>query len=337
MRTKLVTAGAIFAAAATLSCDSSSIDVNASEGTFCEVVSEVVCRDLYQCCTESQIESFLMVTDPRTEDQCRQDVAKSCGVATATLQFSANAGRVKFDAQVADTCLAALLAPSSCTTVGSDLPWVAACMTSPWTGTVADGGTCFFNFDCGSASTCTPAQVCKALPGVNQACPTGVCAPGLFCNGVCTAQGGVGSACTADEECMSPLFCNTTLAMPVCATKVAGGGACESSQECESGQCSPGTCGSGTQECFVDTDCSGMCSNNGMFCTQDFNCGLGTCIGGSGSAVTSCDTAANCPLGETCNLPNKCNHPTCMGPPTCTAQEVVVNYCQAATELTVLE
>src|SRR5205823_13633959 len=52
--------------------------IGTSKDNFCDQIAAVACYDLYQCCAEGEIERFLGVADPRTSDQCRQDLKRIC-------------------------------------------------------------------------------------------------------------------------------------------------------------------------------------------------------------------------------------------------------------------
>src|SRR5579871_3329720 len=123
--------------------------VSTNQSNVCDQLAAVACYDLYQCCAESQIERFLGVQDPRTEDQCKDDLRRACEQRVGIVNASIAAGRAKFDSGVMDGCLKALIAPdNTCSTVDMMLPWTMACMSSAWVGTVAVGGMCLQPFEC---------------------------------------------------------------------------------------------------------------------------------------------------------------------------------------------
>ena len=148
-------------------CGDDGVSVSANAGNVCDEIAKVACHNLYQCCTEGEIEDFLEVNEPRTEDQCREDVQRLCTRATNTLAFSIEEKRVRFDSDVMNNCLEALVAPEgTCATVASKLPWTEACMNSAWIGTVAPEGECLFAHDCagGEDAFCAPNQKCQMRP-----------------------------------------------------------------------------------------------------------------------------------------------------------------------------
>jgi len=136
-------------------------NVDTSADNLCDQIAAVACYDLYQCCPEGLIEQALEIQNPESQDQCESDLHKQCVRALVTFESSLAAKRVTFDASVMNACLKALLPPSNeCATVDTTLPWTDACMMSPWTGNVADGGMCFYNFECAGVGSGT--ATCKA-------------------------------------------------------------------------------------------------------------------------------------------------------------------------------
>jgi hypothetical protein len=75
------------------------------------------------------------------------------------------------------------------------------------TGLVAIDGGCDRNFECVDGSYCDGA-FCRALPGLDQQCPDGMCAAGLYCRGFNMGQRCVpkeidGRLCDGSNECAS--------------------------------------------------------------------------------------------------------------------------------------
>jgi hypothetical protein len=305
--------------------------IGTSEGNVCDQIAAVACYDMYQCCSEGEIERDLGVSDPRTEDQCKQDVVRICERRLATAEASYTAKRVQFDNNVMNGCLKSLLAPSNaCATVDSMLPWAETCMETAWVGQVATGGQCFFTFECANPGTqfCAPDQTCTALPTEGMPCSPQGCATGFFCNGpTCHAQQGPGGACTSTQSCQKDLFCDFSATPPACTAIHDGGQPCTSSAACKSGQCNPGTCAGNGASCFTSANCSKHCSNNNGFCNVDGDCGIGHC---SVTTTQFCSVQGTCPGTETCVLPNMCLPGTCTGNVVCAAVEVTVDYCTGA-------
>jgi hypothetical protein len=306
--------------------------VSANKDNVCDQIANVACYNLYQCCSEGQIESYLKVTDPRSEADCVTDVTRLCEQKIGVVDASITAGRVTFDEKIMNACLKALIVPDdACSSVGSVLPWAEACMDPAWVGTVAVGGMCSRGFECANPGSayCAPNQTCTALPteGMQCAGPGVGCAQGFYCGGgTCHAQIASGGVCTSNLQCMKGDYCNNA-PQRVCAALQAPGQPCTSSQSCLSNQCLPGVCTGTTASCFTGADCGGRCSNNNGFCTQDRDCGSGTCsVGG-----TVCTTPGPCAgAGSTCVFPNTCNLTACTGNIVCADSQVNADYCTGA-------
>jgi hypothetical protein len=316
------------------------VNVNTNADNVCSEIAEVACHNLYQCCTEGEIEDTLQVTEPRTERQCREDLTLKCQRATITLTDSLAAGRVTFNKERMNSCLDSIVAPGdSCGMVVSELPWTAPCMEPAWVGTVAVGDSCFFAHDCAGApdNFCAPNQKCTAKPTGGFPCGTG-CASAFYCGigGVCQPKAAVGGPCTSAVQCQKDLFCDISpgSTMGACAAKLPGGSACTTSDGCISATCIPGKCMGTTQSCFRDTDCSGHCANSSITCTMSSQCSTGTCsVGGN-----SCSSPTQCVAGgtDTCVFPVLCLPGDCIGDPVCTSSLLSVNYCSAVGELPTL-
>lgn len=304
--------------------------ISATKDNACSQIASVACYNLYQCCSEGQIESYLKVSDPRTEDECITDVTRLCEQKIGIVDASIAAGRVTFNASAMNTCLNALIVPdSSCSSVGSMLPWTAACMDAAWVGAVAVGGVCFNNFECADPDNayCAPNQLCTAFPTAGLPCAGLTCAAGFYCGaGTCHAQIPAGGMCTTNQQCLKGNYCNN--AQPrVCAPLQGPGQSCTSNQSCQSNQCLPGVCSGSTTTCFTSTDCGGRCSNNNFPCSQDQNCGAGTCsVGGA-----MCTSPTQCTgIGNTCVFPNTCVLSSCVGKVVCADPEIEADYCTGA-------
>jgi hypothetical protein len=321
----------VLAIAFLLGCGGSSVDINTDQSNVCSQVAEVACHNLYQCCAEGEIEKFLGVSDPRTEAECQVDFTRRCARQIAAFDFGISQKHLKFDAKTMNTCLNALVAPSStCATIESALPWTDACMNSAWVGQQADGDDCLASDECASTdSFCGASQKCVALPGDGQPCSNFGCVTGAFCSaGTCRAQLAAGGACTSSVQCLKGLFCDVSAAQPACAALHAPGDACAGTgnDSCSSTKCNLGTCGTSTQTCATSSTCLGNCGATTTLCNADSQCGAGACsIGGA-----VCFSQAGCiDPGSTCVFPVKCNHPACVGA-VCADSHVVVDYCQGA-------
>lgn len=322
------------------------ITVDATADNFCGEYAEVACHNMYECCTEAQIENELGVSEPRTEVQCREDKTRSCERGTASLRDSLKAGRVTFTADALNSCLDTLLAPSdTCATYVDKLPWTEPCKAQVWVGTVGIGGACFFDHDCqGSPKTaeCGPNQKCVALPVGGFPCVNGACAADFFCNvGICQAKLAEGAPCMNDDQCAETLFCDSAATpMPICTARQPGGSACTSDQGCISDNCVPGQCKVTGQICYNDAQCSGRCADDNSFCNvgMDYMCNTSghcdvvtstTCYGSS--ADSQC-VSAN--AGTKCIFNVACVAGDCVGDPVCTAPLFLADYCAAGLGVT---
>jgi hypothetical protein len=320
----------IVAALIAIGCGGSGVDINSTESTVCSEVAEVACHNLYQCCTEGEIEMFLGVGEPRTELQCRDDVRRACERSTASLQHSIKEGRVRFEPEVMNNCLQSLVAPDgTCAEVVEALPWTEACMNTAWIGTVAVEGECQFSHECAGApdAFCAPTRKCVAKPGHGQPCGSG-CASDFYCSaGICQPRLPAGGVCTSTVECAEDLFCDTTQVMPVCTARGGAGAPCTGSSACESGTCIPGSCaGTIGDSCFEDTDCFGRCADDGSFCNDASDCAIGTCM----MSGFSCSTPTSCGTSDTCIFPVQCLPGDCVGDPVCSVPQITVDYCEDA-------
>jgi hypothetical protein len=326
-----------------VSCGGNGPDIDTTQDNVCDQVAEVACFDIYQCCSEGEIESTLGVSDPRTQAECQTDLATRCRRTAADLEFSAKNKHVKFDSKLMNDCLKEFVAPSNtCVTVEAIKPWVMACKTSPWTGIVAVGGACDFAYECAKDSFCAPNRTCTALPTENMPCTVQGCASGLFCDAAAT--GGpmchpllaAGTACTSTTQCQKDLVCDTAApaGMRTCTALHANGDVCDANFVCSSNFCLPGTCATSGDSCTNDTACGGQCSNSPtVFCSADNQCGTGTCSGTATLCLFPTDCTAS---GSTCVFTNKCNLEKCMGN-VCADAHVTIDYCQGArTELPLL-
>jgi len=311
-------------------CGDDGVDISSSAGNVCSEIAEVACHNLYQCCSEGEIEDFLGVSDPRTEQQCREDVRRLCDRSIARVDAAIEAKRARFDSETMNNCLQALVAPSgTCATVESVLPWAESCMDSAWVGLVADGSQCFGTFECSSTnSVCAPNQMCTARPTAGQPCGAVACADGHFCQaGTCRLQLDEGQPCSSEIQCLDELFCDFAAAPSSCTAVRDGGQPCTGNTSCKSNQCIPGTCSNSVQSCFTNSNCSGRCADDNSICAQDNQCSTGQCS----LTATLCTSPLDCAgVGNTCVFPVRCVPGTCMGSPVCTQAQLVIDYCEDA-------
>lgn len=302
-------------------------DINTSPDSVCSDVAQVACFDMYQCCSEGEIEKALGVSDPRTEAQCVDDVGAICERQLAAFDFSLKNKHVRFDAKLMNACLQAFVAPDdTCVAVTAMKPWTEACMMSAWVGIVGDGETCDFGYECSTDSFCSSNRLCTPLPTDGKPCSIQGCASGLFCDvGTCHPLLAQGATCTSTLQCQKGLFCDTAAVMRTCTPLHANGEACTGNASCTSNNCLPGTCAGTQTTCFTDANCFGHCADDSSFCTTDGQCAAGTC---SISGAT-CFAQADCgTTGGTCNFPVKCLAAQCEGPVVCADPHLVIDYCK---------
>jgi hypothetical protein len=313
-------------------CGDDGVNIDTSADNVCGTIAAVACHNIYDCCTEHEIETFLHVTERQDEDQCKADVQRSCERNEAVLKESLDKKRVKFDANIMNNCLAAVEAPSgTCSEVleQATLPYQDACMRTAWVGLVPADGECQNSYECAGSpdAYCSATQTCVARPGHGEPCASG-CSHEFYCAlNICQPKLPVGASCAAGGVCEDKLFCDTTQTMPTCIEPLAAGSACTTSAACESKDCLPGTCAGTTSTCYKDTDCGGRCADDGSFCSNSGNCAIGTCQ----MTGFSCSTPTQCGTGDTCVFPVACILGDCIGDPVCSTPRVVVDYCDAAT------
>jgi hypothetical protein len=206
------------------------------------------------------------------------DIA-SCEQGTAydgsQVQASVAAGRASYDGEAAGACIDAVAA-LSCAALSRDL---AAC-DDVFTGTLVDGATCWFNFECAS-DRCVKVQcdrqcctgVCMPRSGEGAACQSAIdCAPGLICQG---EGGGLPSTChrrvAAGEDCMTSADCGPDAYCSIvfgpsdipeggtCLQTAAPGLACDGSFPDESCQGVDEFCDPDTQRCVARAAVGAAC------------------------------------------------------------------------------
>jgi hypothetical protein len=303
------------------------VTVIVDETNFCVEVAEVACYNMFRCCTGLQIEEALGITISTTEPECRRDVELICEREFAEIIAAMEKGNVVFLTENAQPCLESLLMPTEdCFTDESELPWARWCEESPFRGVVVTGQECLHEFECTADSYCTPDRRCTALPQLQQPCPQGRCALGLYCDyetGRCASLKAVGSSCGTTGECVEGSFCGSDgVAQPTCQGKRSLGSNCTQGIECQTGVCLPGICSDGS-ECYEDEDCLGNCAQSGDNCASEVQC-PGLCL----NSQTVCESSYDCPGYVDC-VHEDCLR-QCLGQPVCAQPHTVVDYCQAA-------
>lgn len=320
------------------SCGGDGVDATADNAAV--EIAKVVCGNMYQCCSEGEIEDILRVDEPRTQDECVADLSKIFARQKATLDFAVEESRVRFDAEAMNTCLEAHIAPDGECAVVSDIkPWAEECMQSAWVGIVPPGGKCLSRIDCDSDGFCARNQSCTAFAKENEQCDeVKLCGSNLFCDtitttGVCRPRLAADAPCSFDEQCETNLFCNTNLFPSVCTELRDPGESCTDDSVCKSNDCIPGTCTLGGT-CLGESGCRNKCEISGFSCETDVDCGAGTCPDPADPAPDiPCTTNADCtevPGTPACVFPRRCLPNDCVGDIACAEHIVVVNYCQGA-------
>ncbi|MEZ4380885.1 MAG: Dickkopf N-terminal cysteine-rich domain-containing protein [Nannocystaceae bacterium] len=300
------------------------------------------------------------VDDEQVDAIC--DYLVGCGIAASTelcvdayrgvldndpnLDAAVDNGSVVYDGEAAKQCLDSIR-ESTCSgdIFGADAD-TDAC-DQVFTGTVDNGGACWFSEQCVSGSCdlgdCVEAcceGTCIATPpdvGVGEDC-TGAanCVSGSYCDfnsGLCAAAIGDGGTCGSDYECATDLYCL--------------GGVCKASLP-EGASCIEGECGAFLLGCDVDTDtCQKFrkegeaCNPLASLCAFGLRCdevtskcappgGVGTPCGFSGTSCangTFCDfevgtCQATKASGAACVLDSECQSLYCDD--TCKAEPICV-------------
>lgn len=329
----------VFVAVLLVGCQDG-LEVSASEDSFCSELAEVACHNLYQCCTESDIEEDLGVSEPRTEAQCREDKTRRCEVSTARYRDSLAKNRVQFNPEAYNACLEAVLAPDdTCSTYVDKLPWTEPCDVSAWTGLIPMAGSCFFDHDCAGypkSAECGSDQKCVTLPIGGFPCVNGNCAEDFFCGTgqICQARLAEGTPCDGSDECQDNLYCDfAAMPDPVCAGRKPAGTACTSNNGCISAQCIPGECALTGATCYSDAGCSSRCAGSSFqTCTFDYQCNTsGRCNTVTSQTCGGSTADADCvalSAGTTCIFNVSCVPDDCIGDPVCTAPLFLADYCE---------
>jgi hypothetical protein len=208
------------------------------------------------------------------------------------LQSSIDAGRVVFDPTKVDACFD-MLDTVECTMQGSSLLEQGVC-GEILTGTVAEGG------DCGLSAECLGNTFCDKTAG---------------CPGTCVAQHGAGHKCSDDDECMSPLSCDSeteTCAASGQLDDACGGGvspdcglgfmcAGDDSDTMTAGTCKP------IDQVFVGMNGDTCDFDTGQLCVDGLSCVV-TITGMGASAMAEFACTPPVASGATCGfgIPSQC-------------------------------
>jgi hypothetical protein len=275
--------------------DDLKVDINVTNSNLCSEVAEVMCRNMFECCTGAQLETILGVEISTTEEACRNDQRLVCENANSALRYSIEQGRTSLDTSLANACLKELLVGDECFPQVSE--FAPSCTDGIVTGNQAAGADCIETFECQAGSYCGADRKCRELPDVGEEC-SGECKPGLYCGveaaatgPVCIALKAAGEDCNDSSECVEETFClvDNAAQMGQCTAPKALGTVCENDNECDSGFCLPGSCG-GAEECTNDSQCTaGTCRDSGASCW-----GNEDCDGQCGTSTMTCNADSPC-------------------------------------------
>jgi hypothetical protein len=237
-----------------------------------------------------------------TANACRDYYADRT-VQSTSVVAAVDAGKVKYDEDLAEECLDDLRDASCSQTAGLD----SSC-EDIFTGTIADGGMCAFDAECVSrrcsvtdcAEACCPGTCMPArpTPKIGEMC-TFVCVDGAYCgsDSICHAVLAKGAACDDPFACGDGLYCSglTVMMAGTCTALPKTGEAC-------------------TEQCLEIGDyCDGTCKKvglDGAVCTSDEQC----------SRYYPCDDTGHCalpasemglPNGSTCSSSPQCESHYC--------------------------
>lgn len=259
---------------------------------FCQALSERVCAGLSACGCRFDVRAY-------DANGCVAARTAECQDGFADrIQPDITAGFVRFDAAAVTACLADLEALAiACDLPRDDGPLPASCdRVVLATATVGQpcriSGTAYCAHGLGlCVSGGSGGSTCAALPGAEQPCLDGRCAPDLVCRGgaapVCSPPAESGATCGSDRECGADLVCSPE---GECAAPGAASTPCASNADCAEGlACVDGSCADATP---LGEGCSGPPA-----CGAGRSCGRApetrTCTDpdGEGAACTS-DTCA---------------------------------------------
>jgi hypothetical protein len=153
-----------------------------------------------------------------SEAVCKASYPQVTSAADATLIADVHAGVVRFDGDVFSKCLDQLTSERCEPLAALLVDEVGVCLTQVFTGTVAEGGSCFIDEECESqqcgsqAAGCDPASAC--------------------CPGICTEvlAHGIGDACNGPFSCGEGEYCSLGNA---------GTGSCEPQHTSQGDTCDP--------------------------------------------------------------------------------------------------
>lgn len=184
-------------------------------------LADALCSYAYRCCDAAELADQFGGFDPPVTDEA------SCRVAMTEFYQglvggdpAVASGRIRYDAEVAGTCVAAVRGA----TCGTSSQVFRDRCDAVFVGAVGAGGACADNDECA-------AGLCDRAAGAAE--------------GTCATPPTAGMACV-DEACADSAYCELqpTTGQYQCVAKRADGGLCASGLECVSGYCDDaGRCG----------------------------------------------------------------------------------------------
>ena len=323
-------------AAALASCsDGDTVSISVKQANWCGEVAEVVCSNMFKCCTGGQIEAVLGKTITTDESACQRDIELICTQKQINLHYGLKKKTITVDADKATACLKAMLVTDGCFMNASKQPWNQSCygdqdtmLENLFTGSQGTGAECMYAAECKPDHTCGVDRKCKAKAKAGETCSgyTG-CASKHYCDtktAKCVAVKQSGETCTYSSECAKKHYCAIgTSSTGMCRKLLAGGSGCTGSTECESAYCIPGQCPGGST-CYKDSDCKGSCKMSPMLtCKTDSNC-PGKCANSGKTCYDnySCDYSTS----EKC-VADTCQTGGCKGKAVCSEKMTLINYC----------
>lgn len=200
---------------------------------------------------------------------------------STSIVAAVNAGKVKYDEDLAEDCIDSLRDASCSQRANLD----SSC-DEIFTGTIANGGTCAFDDECVSGSCATTDCTMACCPGtcvatepepkIGEMCDF-FCEDGAYCGGdnTCHAELPLGAACDAPFACAGDAYCagRSSMMTGTCTRLPATGEAC--TEQCSHiGDYCDGTCkrvGNLGDACANDDQCSFYyrCDETTMKCAEE--------------------------------------------------------------------
>ncbi len=262
-----------------------SIKISVDQSNYCDEVAEVMCDNIFKCCTGARIEAEFGITITTSEKECRRDMGLYCREQTAALKSSLDTGRASLRTEQVTRCLESyLMTDDECFPVVTE--FALPCQEALIVGNQGPGSSCLFDFDCVAGAYCAGNDVCIGLPTAGQSCEEdGVCADGLYCNydelsgeRICMSKKPVGETCGSSLECQHNLICveslvvdTVTMISSTCTAKREVGQPCTGDEICASNICLPGLCSNDSEQpCYTNEGCGdGTCLGTPV-CVEDY-------------------------------------------------------------------